>query len=158
MGPEQAGRGSSMWWKEKLAGDTQAGSLKCRVAKQRGKGVWGLNIEARGCGESYCMKAFGQSDAYLSLPPLEALPWNPPMFSSRSAELQTVSEHRAHTSTPPLAPGLAGSDSSVWGGGGKRTRRQWARQYAWNIQLLQPKQKHLFYRGNIDLNCNLIGS
>lgn len=31
------------------------------------------------------MKAFGQSDAYLSLPPL-----NPPTLSSRSAELQTV--------------------------------------------------------------------
>lgn len=27
-------------------------------------------------------------------------------------------------------------------------------KYAWNIQLLQPKQKRFFYRGNIDLNCN----
>lgn len=38
MGFGQAGRGSCMWWKGKLAGDTQAGSLKCRVAKKKQEG------------------------------------------------------------------------------------------------------------------------
>lgn len=80
----------------------------------------------------------------------------PPLFSSRFVVVQTVFEHRPRTSTAPLAEGLGGSDSNVWAG--KWTRRQWDRQYAWNIQILQPKQNHLFYRGNIDLNCNLIGS
>lgn len=73
--------------------------------------------------------------------------------SHRFLVVNTIFERRRRLLIPQIANVLVCTDSSVLGGG-KRAHKQWDIQYARDSQLLQPKQKCLFYRGNIDLNCN----